>query len=66
MTELFPPTLADQIECVEREVRMRTTVYARRIAQGKMSLELAEREAGRMRAVLDTLLRVRDGLKVRK
>lgn len=53
--ELFEVSLCDQIECVERELRMRESVYQRRIDAGKMTQRLADRELGRMRAVLRTL-----------
>lgn len=64
MSELFDIPLSEQIECIERELKLRQSVYARRIAQGKMTVALAERETGRMRAVLNTLIRVRDGLRL--
>lgn len=56
-----PISLAEQIQCVERELRYRERVYKRRIAEGKMTLRLAEREMTRMRAVLATL-QAREGL----
>jgi hypothetical protein len=47
--------LADQIECIEREIRFRERVYSRRVAAGKMTQALMDRELARMRAVLATL-----------
>lgn len=44
-----------QIECVKREIRMRESVYARRVATGKMRQSTADWEVGCMRAVLNTL-----------
>lgn len=61
MSDLLPVSLPEMIECVERELRLRTSVYPRRIAAGKMTPRLAERETGRMRAVLDTLRRMEGG-----
>ncbi len=55
MTDLFPPSIADQIATVEREIRMREAVYPRRVAGGHMSQEAADREIARMRAALETL-----------
>lgn len=55
MPDLFPPNLADQIACVEREIVMRERVYPRRVGDGKMRQEAADRELATMRAVLATL-----------
>jgi hypothetical protein len=52
----FP--LTQQIEEVERELRLRTEVYARWIASGKMRRSVADYHMERMRAVLDTLKRI--------
>jgi hypothetical protein len=54
MPQLFPPTLADQITCVRREITLRRAVYPRRVASGRMSQASAERELELMRAVLAT------------
>lgn len=51
-------TLAEQIECIEREIAYRLRVYPRRVADGKMTQRLADRELDRMRAVLATLTRL--------
>lgn len=61
MADLFPPSLAQQIGCVEREIRMRAAVYPRQVARGKMNQDDADRELAAMRAVLETLRRVRVG-----
>lgn len=55
MAELFPISLAEQIECVDRELKMRARVYPLHMAAGKMTEKLAERETTRMQAVLETL-----------
>jgi len=44
-----------QIECVERELRMRRDVYARRVAEGRMTQQKAADELEAMSAVLETL-----------
>lgn len=53
------PTLDEQIECVDRELRYREHVYARRVSEKKMSQALADREMARMKAVRATLLMVK-------
>lgn len=47
--------LAAQIECVERELKMRARVYERRVSEGKMSIASANKETESMTAVLATL-----------
>jgi len=46
---------ADQIAAVERELGYRRRVYADRVAAGKMTQALADRELSRMTAVRRTL-----------
>ena len=48
-------TITEQIDCVQRELLYRRRVYARRVEQGKMTQQLADREIKRMSAVLETL-----------
>lgn len=60
MSDMFPISPADvpirdQIESVEREIKMREHVYPRRVADGKMKQTTADAEIARMRAVLATL-----------
>lgn len=55
MSELFPPTLDDQIASVEREIAQRLRVYPRQVAAERMTQAAADRELARMRAVLSTL-----------
>lgn len=55
MSEPEIVSLEDQIACVFRELRMRESVYPRLIENRKMARDLADRELGRMRAVLRTL-----------
>lgn len=58
MADLFPPTLAEQIACVEAEIKMRRYVYPRRVADKKMSQAKADKEIAAMEAVLATLRKV--------
>ena len=55
MTELFPPTLDDEIACVRREIQYRERVYPRWVAEGKMKPDAADRQLALMRAVLGRL-----------
>ena len=49
-----------QIACVERELRMRASVYPRWISLGKMSQARADSETADMEGVLKTLRAIRD------
>lgn len=51
--------LDDQIAEVQRELRVRGTVYARWIADKKMKPDVAERQITRMQAALHTLMSLR-------
>lgn len=60
MSDLFPEapkavSLERQIEAVDREVKMRRHVYARRVAEGKMTQAKADTEIAVMEAVEATL-----------
>ena len=57
--QLFAWDIDAQIKCVEREVRMREHVYPHRVALKKMGQELADREISMMKAVLESLLRLK-------
>lgn len=48
-------TLTQQVECIEREIRMRERVYPRWVMGGKMTQEAADRELLTMRAVHRTV-----------
>jgi len=48
-------SIDDQVKCVEREIKMRHSVYARRVADKKMTQAQADREIEAMEAVLGTL-----------
>ena len=51
------PTIscAEQLECAERELKLRQRVYPRRVADGKMTQAQADRELARMEAIIATL-----------
>jgi hypothetical protein len=53
-------TIDRQIECVERELKLRHRVYANRVFTKRMTQALADREMLRMTAVLDTLKKIRE------
>lgn len=55
MTDLFPVTLDDMIECVQREIAMRHKVYPRWIVTGRMTADKAARELDLMVCVQDKL-----------
>jgi hypothetical protein len=54
-------TLSDQIASVQREIRMRSKVYPRWVADKKLTQSKADHEIAAMRAVLATLEQVRAG-----
>jgi len=58
VAELFAPTLREQIECVQRELKMRYRVYPERVSRKLMRREKAEREIEVMQAVHRTLLQL--------
>lgn len=47
--------IGEQIACVERELRQRDRVYARLVADGRMTPNKARQEKAAMQAVLETL-----------
>ena len=55
MSDLFEVTIEEQIACIEREIRMREHVYARRVANGAMTQAQSDREMRLIGAVLATL-----------
>lgn len=48
-------SLAEQLECVDRELSMRSRVYPRWVSERKLTQALADKEMARMRAVRSTL-----------
>lgn len=59
MSELFAPSIDDQIAEVEREITQRLSVYPRLIAAHRLSEPKARRQIDLMRAVLATLRHVK-------
>ncbi len=55
-------SLAIQIECVKRELRMRRHVYPERVARGAMSQAKADQEIEAMASVLEKLQSSYSGL----
>lgn len=53
-------SIDDQIACVAREIALRERVYPKWVGTGRMKQEAADREMERMKAVIETLNKVRD------
>jgi len=53
-------SLAQQIEEVERELKLRREVYPRMIAKGALRQSVADYHMQRMQAVLETLRRLQE------
>lgn len=53
-------SLAQQIEEIEREIRLRDGVYQRQVAAGKMRQSIADYHMERIKAALKTLQWLRD------
>lgn len=51
-------SIEEQISCVKRELGMRHSVYERRVRDGKMTQEKADKEIAGMEAVMATLQKV--------
>jgi hypothetical protein len=49
-------SLAEQIDCVTREVSLRENTYPNQVAAGRLTVAEAARKIARMRSVLDTLI----------
>lgn len=52
---MFEVTLLEQLECVNREISLRSRVYPRWVSTGKLTQDLADKEMARMRAVRSTI-----------
>jgi hypothetical protein len=52
-------TLVEQIAEVKREIALRERVYAKQVAAGALKPEQADKQIGRMKAVLATVERVK-------
>jgi hypothetical protein len=57
----LPTNIDDQISCIAREIALRTRVYGRQVAAGKMNDAKATHEINTMMSVLETLKKLRDG-----
>jgi hypothetical protein len=53
MPDLFPITKSDKLACIEREIKMRETVYPRWVTESRMSQTKADRELEVMRAIAE-------------
>lgn len=58
--DLFPPTLDEQIACVEREIKLRRRVYPRHVAGGRMNQPFADKQIALMEAVAESLRWMKD------
>jgi hypothetical protein len=54
-------TAADKLACAERELKMRTRVYARWVDEGKMSAGKAAHEIACMAAIVQDLVAAAKG-----
>lgn len=52
--------IAEQVTCVQREIKYRKRVYANRVLNGKMTEQQSTVEQARMEAVLLTLITVQE------
>lgn len=57
-TDLLPPTLAEQIAELERELALRRRVYPEFIARKRLSARAAELQIARIEAAIATLTRL--------
>lgn len=48
-------SLAEQLACAQRELRLRRAVYPRLVQHGKLKPAQAEQEIARMAAIVETL-----------
>ena len=55
---LFPPTVAEQIAELERELALRRRVYPDFIARKRLSARAADLQIARIEAAIDTLTRL--------
>lgn len=53
-----PPTMADQIACIRREIAMRKNVYPKWVESGRLTRDAARVELDRIQAVHDSLERL--------
>lgn len=60
MSAAPPVPIETQIKCILREIRLREVMYPKWITSGKMSLVNADAEMQAIRAVLLTLVEIRE------
>ena len=61
MTEINYPLLKEMIDCVSREISLRFAVYPKRVREGKMEKETADREIKLMQMIKNSLKKVYEG-----
>ena len=61
MSEINYPLLKEMIDCVSREISFRFAVYPKRIREGKMEKETADREIQLMQMIKNSLKKVYEG-----
>jgi hypothetical protein len=61
VAELFPPNLAEQIACLEREIVLRRRLYPSWVRAHRLSQPKADREIACMEAALASLRRLEAG-----
>lgn len=58
MNEINYPLLKEMIDCVSREVSLRFAVYPKRVREGKMEKETADREIKLMQLIKNSLKKI--------
>lgn len=58
MTEINYPLLKEMIDCVSREISFRFAVYPKRIREGKMAKETADKEIHLMQLIKNSLKKI--------
>lgn len=61
MGEINYPLLKEMIDCVSREISFRFAVYPKRVREGKMEKETADREIKLMQMIKNSLKKVYEG-----
>lgn len=61
MGDINYPLLKEMIDCVSREISFRFAVYPKRIREGKMEKETADREIKLMQMIKNSLKKVYEG-----
>lgn len=61
MSKINYPLLKEMIDCVSREISFRFAVYPKRVREGKMEKETADREIKLMQMIKNSLKKVYEG-----